>query len=307
MEETKIKIPVLLGPTATGKTELAVQLASEYGWEIISCDSRQIYRKMDIGTAKPTSEQFQKVKHWLIDIIDPSEPYSAYRFAEDSLRIIREKAFVSKTVLICGGTGMYFKILSEGMGVQVDSDPHIRDELMERGRVEGSASLHEELKIKDPESACKLHPNDLQRIVRALTVYYQAGDKISSLKKGCAPEGVEFEIVKLVDDRDRLYKRINDRVERMVRNGLLEEFQKLIDYGYDQLSPGMQCVGYKELFSVQRGECTLDTAIGTIQRNTRRYAKRQITWFTHQTGGENINSNDCYGKLKDCFKKKMNL
>ena len=307
MKKNLIRVPVLLGPTASGKTDIAIKLALEFGWEILSCDSRQIYRFMDIGTAKPTTDQLRAVKHWLVDIIEPSERYSAFRFAEDSLKIIRDLAGNSKTVLVCGGTGMYFRSLSEGLGVQVDSDPGLRDELMERGRKEGSAALHAELMEKDPETALKLHPNDLQRIVRALIVFYQSGEKISGMRERRAPEGVEFITAKLVVDREMLYDRINRRVEEMVGKGLYNEFLRLRECGYGQNSPGLQCVGYKELFGVERGEYSLDDAVEQIKRNTRRYAKRQITWFTHQTDAIEIPADDAFTSLRKFYRAKMFL
>ena len=303
MSINNIKIPVLLGPTAAGKTELALRLAEEMGWEILSCDSRQIYRYMNIGTAKPTPAQLQTVKHWLIDILDPSQTYSAFQFAREAEDIIRNSG---KTVLICGGTGLYFRSLSEGFGMAIESDPVIRDELMQKAKSEGNASLYEELQSKDPVSAARLHANDLQRVVRALAVYYQTGTPISNqMQDGSPPEGLEFITVKLSVDRGKLYRQIDGRVESMINAGLWEEFLKLLESGFDEKTPGMQCVGYRELFALQRGDCSLRSAIEKIQRNTRRFAKRQVTWLTHQTAGIEFDVRDEYENLRAFYLKQL--
>ena len=307
MNKSPIKIPVLLGPTAVGKTELAVQLCEEMGWEVVSCDSRQIYRYMDIGTAKPSPQQLRAVKHHLVDIMDPSEPYSAYRFSQDCSEIMRKSAGEGKTVLICGGTGLYFKSLSEGMGPQIETDSKLRSELMEEGK-RGSIYLYEKLSACDPESAARIHQNDLQRIVRALAVYYQTGSKLSCLnQQNSKPDGFEFIIAKLYVDRTDLYKRINDRVLLMFKNGLLEEFHQLTSMGCNESSPGMQCVGYRELFPYTKGLCSQSVAQELIQRNTRRYAKRQITWFAHQTAGFECEAKQGYTALKNYYLRSLSL
>lgn len=295
MTRERRKVPVIVGPTAVGKTAIALQIAERMGWEILSCDSRQIYRKMDIGTAKPDKNQLSMVPHWFIDIIDPSEAYSAYRFAEDAVKTIRERAEAGKTVLICGGTGLYFKSLSRGLDIQVESDPVIRDELMKRAELHGSMVLFEELLKNDPVSASRIHPNDLQRIVRALGVFYQTGIPLSENRnKVNLADDIDFEVIKIFADRELLYKRINDRVERMFKDGLWDEFRSLLAQGYHQKSPGMQCVGYQELFAVNDKRCSLPEAVELIQRNSRRYAKRQITWFSHQEDGTVFDtSNNC--------------
>lgn len=292
---------MILGPTAVGKTAFALQLARENGWDILSCDSRQIYKSMDIGTAKPLPEQLSSVRHHLIDFIDPSETFSAYRFAFEAERIIRKSSGEGRTVLICGGTGLYFKTLAEGMGPQTESDTGIRDSLMEKGLREGSSILHDELKRYDAVSAQTIHKNDLQRIVRALAVYYQTGIPFSLQKQtGNPPDGLDFVVVKLTLDREKLYERIDRRVMEMVDNDLWDEFLKLINEGYTEKSPGLQCVGYKELFAVFRGECSMNVAVENIKRNTRRFAKRQTTWFKHQVNGFEYDQSLGYdGFLKD--------
>ncbi|MBN1128788.1 MAG: tRNA (adenosine(37)-N6)-dimethylallyltransferase MiaA [Chitinispirillaceae bacterium] len=276
----RIKVPVLLGPTASGKTAVALRLAESAGWEIISCDSRQVYRYMDIGTAKPRREELGRVRHRLIDILDPQEPYSAAAFANDALNIIRTLAAEGKTALVCGGTGLYFESLRRGIGPQVASDPLIRDTLARRAAEEGCAALHRELHDRDPEAADAIHANNVQRVVRALAVWYQTGKTISELKRlAVPPEDIEFTAAVLMPRRDSLYERINGRVDEMTRRGLWEEFVALRGRGYDERTPGLRCVGYRELFAVERGTASMREAVEMIKRNSRRYAKRQITWF----------------------------
>lgn len=288
-----IKVPVLLGPTAAGKTALALAVAERSGWEIISCDSRQIYRFMDIGTAKPTQSELARVPHRLIDIIDPDVLYSVHAFVKDATAAIRDLAQKGRVGLVCGGTGLYFEGLRKGIGPQVESDPDVRDFLMASAAREGSAALYAELSEKDPESAAKIHSNDVQRIVRALAVFSQTGTKLSALKAiRTPPADMIFKAAVLLPPREKLYKRIDARVDQMVLAGLWDEFRSLREKGYNEASPGLNCVGYRELFAVERGTCSLGDALEEIKRNSRRYAKRQITWFNSHNAGEIIDHCD---------------
>lgn len=302
MFKSPIKVPVILGPTAVGKSAMALQIAEQMNWDILSCDSRQVYQKMDIGTAKPSACQLARVPHWLINVLDPSQSYSSFGFAQDAAEIIRNRAASGKTVLICGGTGLYFKCLSEEMEAPVNSDPEIRDKLMREAESCGTMVLYNQLCGNDPDSAAKIHPNDLQRIVRALTVYYQTGipfSKIRSRKKSAGD--IEFIVVKLFCDRGLLYERINNRVLEMVNSGLLYEFCELIKQGYNEKSPGLQCVGYKELFDFYNNKNTISQSVALIQQNSRRYAKKQITWFTHQVVGTIFDASVGYEIVRDHF------
>ena len=275
-----ITVPVLVGPTASGKTALAMDMAEAGGWEIVSCDSRQIYRHMDIGTAKPRREEMSRIRHWLVDIRDPSERYSASAFVNDAGTVIRRRASEGKRTLLCGGTGLYFESLKRGIGPQVPTDPLVGNALDSRAEKEGIGVLYRELQEKDPESAAQISAQDSQRIKRAFAVHTQTGKKISVLKRlSVPPEDLDFRTVVLMPPRSLLYDRINHRVDEMVRCGLWEEFRGLRDRGYSEKTPGLRCVGYQELFVVERGECTLADAIEKIKQNTRRYAKRQMTWF----------------------------
>ena len=297
---SSITVPVLLGPTAAGKTALALAIAQNEGWEIISCDSRQIYRSLNIGTAKPLDEERRRVKHWLIDILDPAERYSAFSFVGDAGTLIREGALQGKTLLVCGGTGLYFEGLRKGIGPQISSDPQVLEVLMRRAGEEGCDALYRELCEKDPEAAGGIHANDVQRVVRALAVYHQTGQKISELKLQTAPpHDLKFRIAVILPPRAILYERINRRVDDMVRRGLWEEFTALRCAGYNDTSPGLHCVGYQELFAVERGECGLDVAIEKIKQNSRRYAKRQITWFRAHNGESIVPYSDDFDAVRE--------
>jgi tRNA dimethylallyltransferase len=279
-QQCRITVPVLLGPTASGKTAIALQIAEACGREIVSCDSRQIYRFMDIGTAKPLKNDLDRIKHWLVDILDPSEQYSAAAFVKDAAAVIRTRAAKGIKTLLCGGTGFYFESLKKGLGPQVASDPAVREALSRRADEEGSAALYRELQEKDPATAAKIHERDRQRIVRALAVFSQTGRKLSELQGHTVPpHDFDFRVAVLVPPRPLLYDRINRRVDEMVKRGLWEEFRELRSRGWHERSPGLRCVGYQELFAVERNECSLHDAVEKIKQNSRRYAKRQITWF----------------------------
>jgi tRNA dimethylallyltransferase len=284
-DNARITVGVLLGPTASGKSAAAMILAGMLPCDIVSCDSRQIYRFMNIGTAKPSVADRARVPHRLIDIRDPSEGYSISAFVDDALAAIRACAREGRLPLVVGGTGLYFESLRRGIGPRVDSDPLIRASLMRRAALEGSAVLHRELSARDPEAARAIHCNDVHRIVRALAVYLQTGTKISSLRhEGAPPEDIEFRIAVMMPPRAVLYDRINNRTDGMLRGGLWEEFLELRRSGFDESAPGMRGLGYAELFPVLRGECSLSAAADRIKMNTRRYAKRQVTWFKAHNG-----------------------
>jgi len=303
----KITVPVILGPTSVGKTSFVLRAAEALGYEVISCDSRQVYRRMDIGTAKPSPLERERVKHWMIDILDPSEPYSAFAFADGALRIIREARESGKKILICGGTGLYYYVTLEGANRLDETDLELRERLQAEAGERGAAWMHERLAEVDPEAASKIHPNNLQRILRTLDIFYRKGVPLSALQKeGRQPEDVDFRAVVINRPRDILYDRINRRVDAMVEAGLWEEFLRLRAMGYGERSPGMVCVGYRELFGVERGEIGFDRAAELIKQNTRHYAKRQMTWFRNKTKCENIDVTDENGDfLMDWFAQRI--
>jgi tRNA dimethylallyltransferase len=289
----KKRIPVIVGPTAVGKSRVALSIARRHGYEILVCDSRQIYRYMDIGTDKPSPAQRAEVPHWLIDIVDPDEAYSAFRFAADGLGVIREAASRGVTVMVCGGTGLYLKGLAEGFAAQIESRSDFTAACEKKIDLLGPESILEDLRCVDPQTAARLHPNDTRRIIRALQVFTDSGLPLSQhIRKTHAPHDIEFVVVILSLPRPELYQRINDRVDRMVAQGLWDEFAALRQRGYGPNDPGMKCVGYQELFAAEEGSGDFSTAVDLIKRNSRRYAKRQITWFTHQTRGRTIDMSD---------------
>ncbi len=269
----------MVGPTAVGKTALALKLAPRINAEIISCDSMQVYIGMDISTSKPTPQEREIVKHHLIDIISPDEEYSAANYREDATKVIKELIQKGKLPLITGGSGLYFKALVDGIFEGPDKNSPLRQELHTKAKAKGNFYLYGKLKEIDRETADRLHPNDLRRIVRALEVYYTTGIPISLFKKRTQGLASECDIVVFGLNRPRpeLYQRIDRRVEEMFVSGLVEEVEELRK---KELTPiARQALGYKEVLAYLEGRSTLDAAENILKRNTRRFAKRQLTWF----------------------------
>ncbi len=277
---------MLLGPTASGKTDWAIRLSQALECEIVSCDSRQVYRYLDIGTAKPTPQEQQLVKHWMVDIAEPDQQVSCFRYARETEELIRRRWADGKNLFICGGSGLYFKALSEGIGPSVEPNMEFRTKYRDKARLSGYQSIFEELRGIDPLSASLSCPSNVQRNIRALEVYHATGVPLSELKKNArGPAEMDFFIIVLMPPRQELYLRIERRVDAMVKNGLFEEFKALRGRGYDETSPGMHCLGYKEFFAVEKGLVPFRSAVDSIKINTRHYAKRQVTWFKHQLNG----------------------
>jgi tRNA dimethylallyltransferase len=274
-------IILLAGPTAVGKTDLAIDLALRLGTEIINADSMQIYRYMDIGTAKPTREQREHVPHHLLDVANPDEPFDAARFAELARPVIENLHSQGKIPLIVGGTGLYVKVLTRGICDGATGDLKVRDQLFRELVERGLPRLHEELLRVDPDAGRRIHPHDRQRIVRALEVYRLTGRPISSLQSRHRFSRNIYSSVKvfLCRERKALYERIDHRVQQMMDEGLTEEVRRLLEMGYGPELKPMQSLGYKQVAAYLRGSGSLDSAIFEIQRATRRYAKRQLTWF----------------------------
>ncbi|HQF82096.1 MAG TPA: tRNA (adenosine(37)-N6)-dimethylallyltransferase MiaA, partial [Candidatus Syntrophosphaera thermopropionivorans] len=275
-----IPLITLEGPTASGKTELAILLAKELGSEIISADSRQVYRYLDIGTAKPSVEQLQQVKHHLISIIDPSESYNAGRFCADAGNIIEDLNSRGIIPIVCGGTGLYVSSLLTGLFPEIKMDKDIRANLIKRMNQEGLASLFEELKKIDPDFAFRISSNDKQRILRGLEVYYATGIPITKHWKNQTSHNRyhTFRIL-LQPPREILYPRINNRIQQMIDSGLLNEIEHLFKLGYTPLSPGSNTLGYKEFLPYFLESAPLNQCISLAAQHTRNYAKRQYTWY----------------------------
>ena len=277
----KASLICIVGPTAVGKTEIAVQLAQQLDAEIVSLDSRQIYREMNIGTAKPTPDQRGAVPHHLIDCVDVDQPFSVaeyQRLADAAITQIRER---DKRTMAVGGAGLYFRGLIDGLFDGPGADAEIRAKLQREADELGNVALHERLRQCDPEAADRVHPNNLVRVIRALEVYELMGKPISALQRQWTMDEPRypFRAFGLDMPREALYRRIEDRVDLMVEAGLVEEVKGLLDRGYPRNCVAMQSFGYKELIDYVDGGRRLDEAIALLKQNTRRFAKRQLTWF----------------------------
>ena len=271
------ELTVIVGPTAVGKTDYSIGLAKEYGSPIISCDSRQIFREMKIGTAPPSPEQLAAVKHYFIFSHSVSQYYTAGKYELEALAIINELFKTHDRLVVVGGSGLYVDALCYGLDDFPPADIELRNQLMERLEREGLESLRLELKQLDPESYYSMDIANRQRIVRALEVTLTTGRKFSSFKTNKAKER-PFKINRIVLSmpREELYERINRRVDQMFDAGLVREVESLVRY---RDMPALQTVGYKEIFEYLDGKHSLETARELIKRNSRRYAKRQMTWF----------------------------
>lgn len=277
------KYPVLcvVGPTASGKTALSVRLAKALDGEVVSMDSMQIYRGMDIGTAKPSMADRQEIPHHLVDIVEPSECFTVAQYAKLAQQTIQDILDRGKVPLLVGGTGFYLRALTDGLTLGgIPSDPEVREALKAQAQTEsGKQALHDRLRQVDPASAAKLHPHDIQRVSRALEVYQRTGQPISEQPKP-PPEGsLDFCLLGTTMDRQRLYERINRRVDEMMAAGLLTEVENLLAAGVSPQAQSMQGIGYRELAPVADGARALPEAIVALKQNTRHYAKRQWTWF----------------------------
>lgn len=277
----KSKLTFILGPTASGKTAVAVELASLFNGEVISADSMQVYRHMDIGTAKPSKEELDWVPHHLIDIVDPDEEYTAARFRKEAMGKIGEILSRGKRVFVAGGTGLYVKVLTQGIFEGPRSDNRLRETLREVARSKGNMALYERLKEVDPVSAANIHPNNTNRLIRALEVWDLSKRPISEFHREHAFSEAPFDALKigLYRERAALYTDIERRVDEMMDRGLLDETKRLLSMGYGSGLKPMCGLGYKEMIGFLSGEYPLDEAVGLIKKKTRRYAKRQATWF----------------------------
>jgi tRNA dimethylallyltransferase len=274
-------IVIICGPTGIGKTSVAVEIASAVGGEIISADSMQVYRYMDIGTAKPTSAETARVPHHLIDVADPDEPFDAARFLDLARPAIHRLVRAGKPVFVVGGTGLYIKALTEGLFPAPASSPEVRERLRRMAEAEGAEAVHRRLADRDPETAARLHVNDTFRVLRALEVFETTGRPISALHRDHDFSDRPYRTLKiaLFTDREVLYDRIDRRVDEMIGAGLLEEVSGLLAKGYGAGLKSMGSLGYRQMVAYLSGELTWDEAVRTMKRDTRRYAKRQLTWF----------------------------
>ncbi|MGI2293235.1 tRNA (adenosine(37)-N6)-dimethylallyltransferase MiaA [Paenibacillus sp. GXUN7292] len=274
---------VLVGPTAVGKTKLSIELAKAWQAEIISGDSMQVYRGMDIGTAKiPVSER-QGIPHHLIDICEPEQAYSAAEFQENAETAIQQIAAKGKLPFIVGGTGLYVESLCyRYQFAPLGSDECFRQEQEKYALSEGNEALHLRLAKIDPEAAQRLHPNDVRRVIRALEVYHLTGQSFTEQQKGQIKQSpYELCLIGLTMDRAELYRRIELRIDQMLEEGLVEEVQNILERHLPPSAVPMQALGYKEIAMYLRGECSYEAAVELLKRDTRRFAKRQLSWFRH--------------------------
>jgi len=273
---------VIVGPTCSGKTNLGLTLSQLILSEIISADSRQIYKYLNIGTAKPSKLQLEKVPHHLIDILDPSENYDASLFEKDAERIIDQIKNKNKIPIVIGGSGLYIKALIDGIFQTADKNEDYRKELLQKRKELGNEFLYEELKKVDSVSAEKMLPQNWKRVMRALEVYHTTGEPIwkHHQKQSSSTENkYKFKQFGLNWERKILYENIDKRVDEMIENGFVDEVKNILEIGYDKNLNSLNTVGYKEIIQHLDGKISLERAIELIKRNTRHYAKRQMTWF----------------------------
>ena len=276
---------ILTGPTAVGKTELSIELAKKVNGSIISADSMQVYRHMDIGSAKIKKEEMQGIPHYLIDTFEPDEEFHVVKFQEYAKKYMEEIYAEGRIPIIAGGTGFYIQALLYDIDfTEEQEDTAYRKELEQYAKEHGAHALHEKLRAIDEKAANEIHENNIKRVIRALEFHHLSGGKISehNEQERQKESPYAFAYFVLNDERERLYQRINQRVDIMLEEGLLEEVQKLKNMGYHRKMVSMQGLGYKEILEYLEGECTLEDAIYRIKRDTRHFAKRQLTWFRRE-------------------------
>ncbi len=288
----KIPVIVVAGPTASGKTDLAIDIANAIGGEIVSADSMQIYKYMDIGTAKPTKEERAKCPHYLIDFVDPRVEFSVADYVAVAHTRIADIVSRGKIPVVCGGTGLYINSLIDDVEFgEYENDMKLRDELRTLAENEGGEKLIEMLREFDPVSAERLHPNNIKRVIRAIEFFKISGVPISEHQEETKKKESRYEPLMFLIDRPReeLYERINRRVDVMAQQGLIDEVKSLIEKGYNRELNSMQGIGYKEIISYLMGEITLEEALDAVKQNSRHYAKRQLTWFRRDERIINLN------------------
>lgn len=277
----KPKLVVILGPTGVGKSAIAIDVACDFGGEVINADSQLVYREMNIGTAKPPEAARKGVPHHLIDVVDPDEEFNVARYRELALKAIGDIMSCGKKAVVCGGTGLYLRALLQGLFVGPGKNTAIRKRLEEEADANGLDRLYDRLQRSDPAAAAKIHPNDRHRIVRALEVYELTGKTISQWQTEHGFKENAFDALKigLMRERKELYQLIDRRTDEMIAAGLVEEVKGLVDRGYSLDLPALQSIGYRQVGLYLRGEISLDEAVALIKRESHHLAKRQLTWF----------------------------
>ena len=276
----KIPLIAVVGPTASGKTALGIEIARRLNGEVVSCDSMQIYKGMDIASAKPTTDEMMGIPHHMIGIAEMSESYSVARYVDEAEGVIADIYSRNKMPILVGGTGLYFSLLVDNITFSEEEDTsELRAKLTAEAAEIGNEAMLKRLHQIDPEYAQTLHPNNLKRVIRALEVYYSSGVTMTEQQRRSRINPSEYDLTAIgirFENRELLYERINRRVDIMLENGLLDEAKESMS---DGLATSAQAIGHKELIPFLKGECTLDQAVESLKRETRRYAKRQMTWF----------------------------
>jgi tRNA dimethylallyltransferase len=277
----KPKLIVICGPTGVGKTALSLEMAERFGGGIIGADSMQIYRYMDIGTAKPSQAERDRVPHYMIDVVTPDIDYDAARYCREARAATVDLHRKGKIPFVVGGTGFYIKALLYGLFDAVPTNDSIRKQLRAAAETEGGGALHRRLSVVDPTGAARIHPNDTYRVIRALEVYERTGLPMSRYQESHRFADEPFDALKICLNRDReiLYERIDRRVGQMMEDGLIDEVKHLLEMGYSEKHRPMQALGYRHALDFLAGRTDADGMIDTLKRDTRHYAKRQLTWF----------------------------
>lgn len=317
IDTEKKTLIILTGPTAVGKTKASIGLAKAIGGEIISADSMQVYRHMDIGSAKITKEEMADVPHYLIDVLEPEEEFHVVRFQQMAKAAMTDIYSRGKIPIIVGGTGFYIQALLYDIDfTENEGDSVYREKLEALAEEKGAAYLHGQLAMVDPKSAEEIHANNIKRVIRALEFYHQTGQKISEHNERERQKESPYQFCYFVlnDRRECLYERIDQRVDQMIRNGLVQEVQTLKERGCTKQMVSMQGLGYKEIFSYLEGDCSLEEAVYIIKRDTRHFAKRQLTWFKRerdviwvQKDELNYDDKKLLQSLLESIKERMNL
>ena len=317
IDTEKKPLIILTGPTAVGKTKASIGLAKAIGGEIISADSMQVYRHMDIGSAKITKEEMADVPHYLIDVLEPEEEFHVVRFQQMAKAAMADIYSRGKIPIIVGGTGFYIQALLYDIDFTENAgDSVYREKLEALAKEKGAAYLHGQLAMVDPKSAEEIHANNIKRVIRALEFYHQTGQKISEHNERERQKESPYQFCYFVlnDRRECLYERIDQRVDQMIRNGLVQEVQTLKERGCTKQMVSMQGLGYKEIFSYLEGDCSLEEAVYIIKRDTRHFAKRQLTWFKRerdviwvQKDELNYDDKKLLQSLLESIKERMNL
>ena len=314
IDTEKKPLIILTGPTAVGKTKASIGLAKAIGGEIISADSMQVYRHMDIGSAKITKEEMADVPHYLIDVLEPEEEFHVVRFQQMAKAAMTDIYSRGKIPIIVGGTGFYIQALL--YDIDFTENEGDREKLEALAKEKGAAYLHGQLAMVDPKSAEEIHANNIKRVIRALEFYHQTGQKISEHNERERQKESPYQFCYFVlnDRRECLYERIDQRVDQMIRNGLVQEVQTLKERGCTKQMVSMQGLGYKEIFSYLEGDCSLEEAVYIIKRDTRHFAKRQLTWFKRerdviwvQKDELNYDDEKLLQSLLERIKERMNL